>query len=235
MMYFAIHWTMIIWVEIKTLQVRQQAKKAPDAWSQHETTQKNKQETLINLKYFILLLWWLVCWFLSCRSQKVVPTLFSTIWTNFHTLSKAIFYTGPVCFYQILQAMPVKPRPLRGSVRNIRTPQRFLAMIILSFRLLWNDVKPKRVYCKLMLKSVRLCPCLPRSRFFDVTQRSFGGALRDIQKTGCEGDYLCSPLWKMFDHWVDVWINTSAPSHWLNSVAWPVGHVLKFRDIPDCS
>ena len=91
MMYFAIHWTMIIWVEIKTLQVRQQAKKAPDAWSQHETTQKNKQETLINLKYFILLLWWLVCWFLSCRSQKVVPTLFCTIWTNFHTLSTAIF------------------------------------------------------------------------------------------------------------------------------------------------
>ena len=24
---------------------------------------------------------------------------------------------------------------------------------------------------------------LPRSRFLDVTQRSFGGALRDIQKT----------------------------------------------------
>ena len=37
------------------------------------------------------------------------------------------FYTGPVCFYQILQAMPVKPRPL-WSVRNIQTPQRFLAM-----------------------------------------------------------------------------------------------------------
>ena len=37
------------------------------------------------------------------------------------------FYTRPVCFYQILQAMPVKPRPL-WSVRNIRTPQRFLAM-----------------------------------------------------------------------------------------------------------
>ena len=28
-------------------------------------------------------------------------------------------------------------------------------------------------------------------------------------------------------------INTSAPSHWLKSVAWPVGPVLKFRDIPD--
>ena len=28
-------------------------------------------------------------------------------------------------------------------------------------------------------------------------------------------------------------INTSAPSHWLKRVAWPVGPVLKFRDIPD--
>ena len=41
-----------------------------------------------------------------------------------------------------------------------------------------------------------------------------------------------------FDHWGDVLIclliNTSAPSHWLKSVAWPVGPVLKFRDILDC-
>ena len=29
-------------------------------------------------------------------------------------------------------------------------------------------------------------------------------------------------------------INTNAPSHWLKSVAWPVGPVLKFRYIPDC-
>ena len=28
-------------------------------------------------------------------------------------------------------------------------------------------------------------------------------------------------------------INTSAPSHWLKSVAWSAGPVLKFRDIPD--
>ena len=40
---------LIIWDKIKTLQVRQQAKKAPDAWSQHETPPKNKQEKLINL------------------------------------------------------------------------------------------------------------------------------------------------------------------------------------------
>ena len=44
---------------------------------------------------------------------------------------------------------------------------------------------------------------------------------------------------KIFDHRGNVLIclliNTSAPSHWLKSVAWPVGPVLKFRDIPDCS
>ena len=42
---------------------------------------------------------------------------------------------------------------------------------------------------------------------------------------------------KIFDHWGDVLIclltNTSAPSHWLKSVEWPVGPVLKFRDISD--
>ena len=47
-----------------------------------------------------------------------------------------------------------------------------------------------------------------------------------------------SIVFKIFDHWSDVLIclliNTSAPSHWLKSVAWPVGPVLKFRDIPDC-
>ena len=47
---------LIIWDKIKTLQVLQQAKKAADAWSQHETTQKNKQEKLINLNYFLFLL-----------------------------------------------------------------------------------------------------------------------------------------------------------------------------------
>ena len=39
---------------------------------------------------------------------------------------------------------------------------------------------------------------------------------------------------KIFHHRGDVLINTSAPSHWLKSVASPVGPVLKFRDIPDC-
>ena len=44
---------------------------------------------------------------------------------------------------------------------------------------------------------------------------------------------------RCFDHCGDVLIclliNTNAPSHWLKSVAWLVGPVLKFRDIPDCS
>ena len=46
-------------------------------------------------------------------------------------------------------------------------------------------------------------------------------------------DWFCptlSAVVKIFDHWSDVLIcvliNTSAPSHWLKSVEWPVGPVL---------
>ena len=39
---------------------------------------------------------------------------------------------------------------------------------------------------------------------------------------------LRPPLWKIFDRCGDVLISTSAPSHWLNSVAWPDDPVLKF-------
>ena len=35
---------LIIWDKIKTLHVLQQAKKAPDAWSQHETAQKKRNK-----------------------------------------------------------------------------------------------------------------------------------------------------------------------------------------------
>ena len=43
-----------------------------------------------------------------------------------------------------------------------------------------------------------------------------------------------SAVVNIFYHWVDVLINTSVlNSHWLNSVSWPVGSLLKFRDIPD--
>ena len=38
----------------------------------------------------------------------------------------------------------------------------------------------------------------------------------------------------MFHHvLICLLINTSEPSHWLKSVAWPVGPVFKFRDIAD--
>ena len=45
------------------------------------------------------------------------PILFCTISTNFHTLSEAIFTRDQFASIKVLQAMPVKPRPLR-SVRN---------------------------------------------------------------------------------------------------------------------
>ena len=35
---------------------------------------------------------------------------------------------------------------------------------------------------------------------------------------------------KIFEQLVDVLVNISMPSHWLNSVAWPVCRVPKFRD-----
>ena len=38
---------------------------------------------------------------------------------------------------------------------------------------------------------------------------------------------------KIFEHLVDILVNTSMPSHWLNSVAWPVCRVPKFRNNPD--
>ena len=114
------HWTLIIWVEIKTLQVLQQPKKAPDAWSQHETTQK-KQPRKSN-KFELLFIHVMM-------TGSLVLVLYPVLYdlNKFSYTLYGYFYTRPVCFYQILQAMPVKPRPL-WSVRNIRTPQRFLAM-----------------------------------------------------------------------------------------------------------
>ena len=52
--------------------------------------------------------------------------------------------------------------------------------------------------------------------------------LHEYYKLMLKSVRLRPPLSKNFDHWVDVLISTSAPSHWLNSVAWPVGPVLKF-------
>ena len=42
-----------------------------------------------------------------------------------------------------------------------------------------------------------------------------------------------SAIVKIFEHLVDVLVNKRMPSHWLNSVAWPVCRVPKFRNNPD--
>ena len=44
-----------------------------------------------------------------------------------------------------------------------------------------------------------VAPSLPRSRFLDVTQRSFGGALRDIQKTAARETKLPQTLFQSED------------------------------------
>ena len=190
-MIIATHWTLIIWVEIKTLQVLQQAKIAPDAWSQHETTQKNNQEKVLNLNYFLFMLWWLVLWFLSC-------ILFYTISTNCHSLSTGIFTRDQ--FASIKSCKPCQwSHDLCDRSGIFQHPKDSLQWMTLLFSYIITSVFFPIVwnlhgYCKLVLKSVRIRP----------------------------------PLSKNFDHWVDVLISTSAPSHWLNSVAWPVGPVLKF-------
>ena len=180
-MIIATHWTLIIWVEIKTLQVLQQAKKAPDAWSQHETThkKKNNQEKVINLNYFLFMLWWLVLWFLSCiHSLRVFLHETSLLLSNLasHASEATTFVIGPE--YSNTPTIPCNEWYSYSLTSSV------------FFPIVWK----LHEYYKLMLKSVRLRP----------------------------------PLSKNFDHWVDVLISTSAPSHWLNSVAWPVGPVLKF-------
>ena len=42
-----------------------------------------------------------------------------------------------------------------------------------------------------------------------------------------------STIVKIFERLVDVLVNKSMPPHWLNSVAWPVCRVTKFRKNPD--
>ena len=144
-MIIATHWTLIIWVEIKTLQVLQQAKKAPDAWSQHETTHTKKKQPRKSNKFELLFIHVMMTGSLVLVLYPVLYDLNKLSFTLY-----GYFYTRPVCFYQILQAMPVKPRPL-WSVRNIPTPQRFLAMndtlILLHHNkcFLSNSVKPTRV------------------------------------------------------------------------------------------
>ena len=135
---------LIIWDKIKTLQVLQQAKKAPDAWSQHETThtqKKNNQEKVINLNYFLFMLWWLVLWFLSC-------ILFCTISTNFHTLSTGIFTRDQ--FASIKSCKPCQwSHDLCDRSGIFKHPNDSLQWMILLFSyikcFLSNCVKPLRV------------------------------------------------------------------------------------------
>ena len=80
-----------------------------------------KFELLFNL---VIVAWSLILvlevnrWYLSCfvRFQEIF----------IHSVRLFLHGTS-LLLLKILQAMPVKPRPLR-SRRNIRTPQRFLAM-----------------------------------------------------------------------------------------------------------
>ena len=110
-----------------TLQVRQKAKKAPDAWSPCVLATRNKKI------YNTFMLLFFSCYddlvFDSCRVE--VNRWYHSCFVRFQEIfihSLSLFLHGISLFLsKILQAMPVKPRPLR-SVRNIRTPQRFLAM-----------------------------------------------------------------------------------------------------------
>ena len=60
----------------------------------------NKKEKLINLNYFLFLLWWLVLWFLSCRKLigSTNPVLYDL--NKFSHSLYGYFYAGPVCFCQ---------------------------------------------------------------------------------------------------------------------------------------
>ena len=100
MIYFATHWTLIIWVEIKTLQARQQAKKAPDAWSQHETTHTETTTTRKIDKFELLFILVIMTGSLILVLQKLIggTKLFCTISTNFNTLSTAIFTRRQLAF-----------------------------------------------------------------------------------------------------------------------------------------
>ena len=160
MIYFATHWTLIIWVEIKTLQVRQQAKKAPDAWSQHETTHTQTTTTRKIDKFELLFI-------LVIMTGSLILVL--NRWYQ-------------TCF--------------------VRSQQ----ILIHSLRLFSQGTS-------LLLSNLA-------SHASEATDFVIGP------------EYSNTPT--IFDHWVDVLMNTSAPSHWLNSFAWPVSPVLKSGDIPDC-
>ena len=78
---------------------------------------QHEKRKIINLNYFLFLLWWLLV-FHSCS----VEVNRCTISRNFHTLATAIFTRD-----QLPSIKNLASHALR-SVWNIQTPQRFLAM-----------------------------------------------------------------------------------------------------------
>ena len=143
-MVFATHWTRIIWVEIKTLQVLQQAKKAPDAWSQRETTQKKRQPrptfySCYDDWFFDSCPVEVSRWYQSCfvRSQK-----------NFHTLSTAIFTRDQFASIKSCKSCQWS-HDLCDRSGIFEHPNDSLQWMILSFSynmcFLSNSVKPTRV------------------------------------------------------------------------------------------
>ena len=59
---------LIIWEKLKHCTYYSKQRKHQMREVNTTSNTKNKQEKLINLNYFLLLLWCLVLWFLSCRS-----------------------------------------------------------------------------------------------------------------------------------------------------------------------
>ena len=154
-MMIATHWTRIMWIEIKTLQVLQQAKKVADAWSQHETTQKkDNQGKLINLNWFFD-----SCpvevnrWYQSCfvRSQQIF----------IHSLR--LFFHGTSLLLSNLashasEATTFVIGPEYSNTPTIPCNEWYSYSLTSSvfFPIVWN----LHEYCKLMLNSDRPRPPL---------------------------------------------------------------------------
>ena len=128
---------LIIWDKIKILQVRQQA------------TPKNKQEK-----------WKIWTTFYSCYDDWFFDSCPVEVNRQYHscfvrsqqifTLSLRLFLQGTsLLLSKMLQAMLVKPRPLRSVRNHFDHPNDSLQWIILLFSyikcFLWNHVKPRRV------------------------------------------------------------------------------------------
>ena len=151
-MYFATHWTLIIWVEIKTLQVLQQQLTASKESTRcmkstrKHTHKKNKQEKLI--KFDLLFVLVMMTGSLILVLQKLIGGTIPVFCDLIHWLY-GYFYTGPVCFYQ-KSCKPCRwSHDLCDRSRIFEEPNDSFQWIILLFSyikcFLWNNVKPRRV------------------------------------------------------------------------------------------